>query len=244
MPRSTRRRRWLVAGLAVLILAVALIVSYRRQVPTKDAAPAPPAVPVLAPHPLTIVPGIHMLGGLAPAAAYVVETSDGLVLIDAGLDSDAGPLRAEMAELGLDWKRVRAVLLTHAHGDHSGGAGYLRAATGATIYAGQGDAEVLRAGGPREAFFSTFYMPQATPGPITVDRALDDEQEITVGDARFRVLLTPGHTPGSVCYLLERGDQRVLFSGDVIWSLWGVKPSIYVSSRSATVSTMSASPSQ
>src|SRR5205807_9907158 len=87
------------------------------------------------------------------------------------------------------------------------------------VYAGRGDAEVLRAGRPREAFFSTFYMPEAAVGPTTVDVELSGEQAIRVGGVEFRALGTPGHTPGSVCYLMERGGLRALFSGDVIWSL-------------------------
>jgi glyoxylase-like metal-dependent hydrolase (beta-lactamase superfamily II) len=150
----------------------------------------------------------------------VVETSDGLVLIDSGLDRDASRLKQQMTALGLGWRRVRAILLTHVHGDHSGGAEHLRTAAGAKVYAGKGDAAVLRAGRPREAFFSTFLMPaEVSPVPTSVDVELDDEQVITVGGVRFRALATPGHTPGSMCYLMERDGQTVLFSGDVIWAL-------------------------
>ena len=138
-----------------------------------------------------------MLGGLSPSAAYVVETSDGLILVDSGLAADAGPLRAEMAELGLDWRRVRAILLTHVHGDHTGGAEALRAATGARVYAGAGDAAVLRAGGPREAFFSTFYMPDHAPHPTTVDVELRGGETIAVGDVRIQAIAAPGTRRGA-----------------------------------------------
>lgn len=175
----------------------------------------------MGPHPVTLAPGIHLLGGLAPAAAYVVETSEGLVLIDAGLDRQARLVKQEMAALKLDWRRLCAIFLTHVHGDHCGGAQHLREETGAKIYAGQGDAAILRAGGPREAYFSTYYMPDPTPGPMTVDVELRDDRVITLGDVRFTALATPGHTPGSVCYLMQRGDLRALFSGDVVWALTG-----------------------
>ena len=178
-------------------------------------------VPTLAPSALSIVPGLHLLGGLSPSAAYAVETSEGVVLVDSGLASDAGLVKSQMKALGLDWRDVRVILLTHVHGDHCGGAEHLRAATGAKVYAGRGDAPILRAGGPREAFFSTFHMPDDTPHPTTVDVELAGDEVIEVGDARFRVLATPGHTPGSICYLLERGHLRALFAGDVIMMLVG-----------------------
>jgi glyoxylase-like metal-dependent hydrolase (beta-lactamase superfamily II) len=121
LPASPRRRRWLAAVLSLLILAVVVIVGYRRQ--SGEDKPAPPARgPVLGPYALMVAPGIYHLGGLQPAVAYVVETSDGLVLIDSGLDRDARLVRQEIASLGLDLRRLRAILLTHVHGDHSGGA--------------------------------------------------------------------------------------------------------------------------
>lgn len=218
LSRLSRRRRLIVGVLTLLILALALVVGYRRRPPSPDAVPAPPH---LVREPITIVPGVHMLGGLAPAAAYVVETSQGLVLIDTGLDKYATLLKMQMGALGLDWHAIRFILLTHLHIDHSGGAEQLRERTGAKIHAGKGDAALLRTGQPRVAFLSTYDLPKAKLGPTTVDVEVEQGQVITTGDVQFRVCAGPGHTPGSVCYLMERGGQRILFSGDVIMSLRG-----------------------
>ncbi|HMF14026.1 MAG TPA: MBL fold metallo-hydrolase [Gemmataceae bacterium] len=219
-------RRLFLGGLTALVLALALYAAYRSQSAAKGRRPgdSPESTgrTILEPYPVTLAPGLHLLGGLAPAAAYVVETSGGLVLIDAGMESDARSVKQQMKYLGLDWHGLRAILLTHAHGDHSGGAERLRAATGARIYAGAGDASVLRAGQPREAFYSTFYVPDTVkPVETVVDVELSGGETIEVGDARFQVLATPGHSPGSTCYLVEHGGLRVLFSGDVIMSLAG-----------------------
>jgi glyoxylase-like metal-dependent hydrolase (beta-lactamase superfamily II) len=213
MTRLARRRTWLAGGLAVLAAGASLIVGY--------SGGPPPTVPPLGSSPVTLVTGVHYLGGLEFSAAYVVETSAGLVLIDSGLKPGARRLKEQMARLKLDWRRVRAVLLTHVHGDHTGGAEYLRANTRAKVYAGAGDAPVLRAGGPRDAFFSVFYMPNDTPHATTVDVELKGDEVLDFGDVRFRALATPGHTPGSICYLMERGPVRVLFAGDVISELVG-----------------------
>jgi glyoxylase-like metal-dependent hydrolase (beta-lactamase superfamily II) len=218
---ATRRRAWLVGGLTALILGSALLVGYCWPFRRDGSAPLAAGVPRLDASPLTIVPGIHLLGGLSPAVAYVVETPEGLVLVDSGLEGNAGPLRQEMGTLGLDWRRARAILLTHVHGDHTGGAAYVRAATGAPIYAGQNDAAVLRTGGPPEAVFSKFFISDGPTHPTPVDVELKGDEVFEIGGARFQVLATPGHTPGSTCYLMERDHLRVLFSGDVIMSLAG-----------------------
>jgi glyoxylase-like metal-dependent hydrolase (beta-lactamase superfamily II) len=168
-----------------------------------------------------VAPGVFLLGGLSPSAAYVIEVPEGLVLIDSGLDPDAARLKSQLAELRLDWTRVRMILLTHAHGDHSGGAEALRTATGARVYAGEGDVAVLRTGGPREAFFSTYHMPGQRTHPTTVDVSLKGGETIALGNARIQAIATPGHTPGSICYLLELGSLRALFAGDVIMMLRG-----------------------
>ncbi|MEK6260400.1 MAG: MBL fold metallo-hydrolase [Planctomycetota bacterium] len=215
MIRVARTRKWLAGFLALLVVFAVLFASFRGRGVAK--------VPLLDGSTITVVPGIHLLGNLGPSAAYVVETSEGLVLIDSGLDSDAQVLKSEMAKLGLDWKRLHAIFLTHVHGDHSGGAEQLRSETGAKVYAGQADATVLRSGESRDAFFGTFKMPDHSPHPTTVDIELEGHETIAFGNARLQALDTPGHTPGSTCYLIERAGLRVLFAGDVIVRL-GDKP--------------------
>ncbi len=113
-------------ALTSVIIAILLVVGRGGDFFRRFDSDSSSRVPRLARSAMTIVPRLHLLGGLSPSAAYVVETSQGLVLVDSGLDSEARLLRSQMAELGLDWKRVRAVLLTHVHGDHSGGAEWLR----------------------------------------------------------------------------------------------------------------------
>jgi glyoxylase-like metal-dependent hydrolase (beta-lactamase superfamily II) len=218
---SHRLVRW--AGILAWIVITFTVLSHLgRRGTTEVAAAFPQPMPPLIPFPLHVGSGIYLLGALQPSAAYVVETSEGLVLIDSGLQSDANLLKAQMARLKLDWKQIRVILLTHCHWDHCGGAQYLRGATGARIHAGRGDAAVLRKGGPREALYSAFSLPQeADFHPTTVDVELKGGESIAVGDVRFRALALPGHTPGSICYLMERGNLRALFAGDVISMLQG-----------------------
>jgi glyoxylase-like metal-dependent hydrolase (beta-lactamase superfamily II) len=225
MTGSARQRKWLIGGLTIAIMALALIVTYQLHFAKEGSPPSAARVPRLEPSAITIAPGIHLLGGLSPAAAYAVETSEGLILVDSGLEADAASLKAQLAKLGLDWRRVRAILLTHVHGDHCGGAQYLREATGAKVYAGRGDAAILRAGSPPEAFQSNFFVPNATAHATTVDIELEGNQTLEIDGVRFQVLATPGHSPGSICYLMERDNLRVLFSGDVIMSLMGTQGS-------------------
>jgi glyoxylase-like metal-dependent hydrolase (beta-lactamase superfamily II) len=218
------RHKLLAFSLTVLIIAAGLILASRWPL-NREPSSARPKVPPLVSYPITIVPGVHLLGRLSPAAAYVVETSRGLVLVDSGMESDATSVKRQMASLKLDWRRLRAILLTHAHADHCLGAQHLREATGAPIYAGRKDSAVLRAGGPREALFSTYQMPEVKVHPTTVDVELKGGEVIDFGEARVTALATPGHTAGSICYLLERNDVLTLFSGDFIRQLRGEAPS-------------------
>jgi len=172
----------------------------------------------LVPLPVTVAPGVHQLGAMFPAAVYVIESSAGLVLVDAGLTEGHGSLLRQMADLKLDPRQVRAVLLTHAHGDHSLGAMALKRESGATIYAGRGDAQVLRDGGPRDAFFSMSEMPRCEIHATEVDVELRGGEVLAFGDTRIEVLDAPGHTPGSTCYVVDRGGLRILFGGDTIMS--------------------------
>jgi glyoxylase-like metal-dependent hydrolase (beta-lactamase superfamily II) len=213
-PRRRRPTKWALLGAAVAVFAGVAWLGPR------GFSPRPARLsPLLLPEPVAVAPGVYLLGKTSPAAAYLVETSAGLVLIDSGLESDAAAVTEQVAGLGFDVRRLRAVLLTHVHGDHSLGAEHLRTLTGAKIYAGRDDCPSLRAGGPREAFFSTHSMPQVVLHPTTVDVVLSGDETLDFGETHFVALAAPGHTGGSVCYLLERPGLRALFTGDVIQHL-------------------------
>lgn len=188
-----------------------------RSTPAQAALQAP----ALIPNALTLAPGIHMLGSCSPSAVYAVETDSGLVLIDSGKEADARVVKADLSKVGLDWRRVRAILLTHAHGDHTGGAAHIRARTGARVYAGKGDAATIRTGEPEEAVFATLVVPGMEARRTPVDVGLRGGEAVRIGGAVFQALAAPGHSPGSICYVLERDGRRVLFAGDVLLCLNG-----------------------
>ena len=206
MSREVSRFRSGLAACALLIGSIIAWIWYHYE----------PEPPLIDGSTATVVPGIHLLGGLGPSAAYVIETSQGVVMIDSGLESDARPVRKALIELQIDVANLNSIFLTHAHGDHCGGAAYLRSATGAKIYAGQGDVQVLQEGSSHDAFFSTFYMPNHRPHSTSIDVELHGGERFTFGDVRIDAIATPGHTPGSICYLVENRGKRILFSGDVI----------------------------
>jgi glyoxylase-like metal-dependent hydrolase (beta-lactamase superfamily II) len=215
---SLRGSRRLLLALATFGVAAALLAVAALR--PREFRPRPAALAkTLEAAPVAVAPGVYLLGKSEPAAVYLVETSEGLVLIDSGLEANAAGVRRQIAEVGFDVAQLRAILLTHVHADHSLGADHLRKLTGAKVYAGRGDAEALRRGGPREMFFSTFHMPDRAPHPSTVDVELAGDETIEFGATRFLALAAPGHTTGSICYLLERPDLRVLFTGDVVQNL-------------------------
>lgn len=115
---------------------------------------------------------------------------------------------------------LEGILLTHGHFDHMLSLDPLREARGIPAYIHEDDAELLT-DGKKNAFY-TFFGTERTWKPADV--LLKNGQTIALGDEKIRVIHTPGHTQGSVCYLC--GD--VLVSGDTIFSegygrydLWG-----------------------
>ncbi len=106
---------------------------------------------------------------------------------------------------------VETILLTHGHADHISGAAALREATGAPISIHMLDNEFTD--GPLCMADECGY-PFA---PFRADRLLEDGDTVAFGKETMTVLHTPGHTPGSVCFL--HGDDRVLFSGDTLFCL-------------------------
>jgi glyoxylase-like metal-dependent hydrolase (beta-lactamase superfamily II) len=119
--------------------------------------------------------------------------------------------------------RTRALLHTHGHFDHIGGTRGVAEATGAPIRIHEGDRPLYDALAEQARFFGLRADSPLPPGP-----PLADGERIAFGKFALRAIHTPGHTPGSTCFLLEGSDAPRLFSGDTLFhrsigrtDLWG-----------------------
>jgi glyoxylase-like metal-dependent hydrolase (beta-lactamase superfamily II) len=115
-----------------------------------------------------------------------------------------------------------ALVHTHAHLDHITGSRAVKEATGAPIRLHPADRPLYDALPEQAAFFG--LQAQA---PLPPDTPLSDGERIHFGPYVLRAVHTPGHTPGSTCFLLE-GDHPMLFAGDTLFrrsigrtDLWG-----------------------
>jgi len=142
------------------------------------------------------------------AYAWIVHTPHGAVLVDAGLDSSGTAILRELRSEDVSADAVQAVLITHGHPDHYSAAGRFRKAV---VLLGAGDLAMVR-GDP--SHYSTFgkMMAKVMPRPPVpvVTTTLRGGEQLEFDGARFDVIATPGHSPGSVMYLYK----DVLFSGD------------------------------
>ena len=127
-------------------------------------------------------------------------------VVDPGGDLER--VKAAIAELGIT---VEAILLTHGHVDHAGGATELAADLGVDIVGPhEADRFLLESLAETGAGYGMMETRNVTP-----DRWLGEGDSVEVGDLVFEVRHCPGHSPGSVAFVNE--DARVVLSGDVLF---------------------------
>lgn len=126
---------------------------------------------------------------------------------------DPGAVGARIAT-ALAGEKVVCVAATHGHGDHVGGVAALVSATGAPFAISAADAEMAKhAGDPAYSGSGIAYDDDA-PEP---SRLLAEGNVLAVGTARFRVMETPGHTPGGICLVGEGTAEGIAFVGDTLF---------------------------
>lgn len=138
-------------------------------------------------------------------AVYFLKTSDGYIMIDAGADLNG--LEATLRQLSIDPLDVRHILLTHADSDHTAG---LSLFPNAKIYINEDEMQMLDGSTKRNLFgYSTL------PDGFGTERftTLADEQQLIVDCVSIHSIKAPGHTPGSMVFLI---DQKYLFTGDAV----------------------------
>jgi hydroxyacylglutathione hydrolase len=160
---------------------------------------------------------IHILRLTLPNV-YLI-TGEKAILVDAGGPKDVPRILAFLQAHGIGAGKLSLILLTHGHWDHAGGAAQLKAATGAPVAIHRADADLVRRGinGPLRATNLTArllcpFLDKSYP-PIEPDLLIDDEIDLTSFGVAARILLTPGHTPGSISVLTAAGEMLV---GDLL----------------------------
>lgn len=136
---------------------------------------------------------------------YIVETEPGrCIAVDIGGDS-----RLLLNFLIMKKLKLTKILLTHGHFDHINGVAETVAETNAEVYIHSDDSNMLESASASLAATASFMNFK----PVHHCTATTGDCYINDGSCTFRVLHTPGHTSGSVCYICE----DVIFSGDTLF---------------------------
>lgn len=167
--------------------------------------------------------------------AHVIRVGQATILVDAWLEADGEVLEARLREEGVDPAKLKAVIITHGHADHAGGARRLHERYGVPIIAGKGDAPMLAAG----------RNDKLCPTDSTGRDQLDEHQHARYKPVEAQVWIestvelgpltgiegkivpVAGHTPGSIVVAVQDalfvGD---LLRGDIVGS--GASPHFYM----------------
>ena len=142
--------------------------------------------------------------GTSGLSSLLIETAEGLILIDGGLPQSAALIDANIRGLGFDPREITAILLSHAHFDHAGGIAALQRFSGATVYTSLEGVKTLESG-QLQTNDPQFVEGSEDSGIPAVKNvvALADRENVSVGGVDVMAVYTPGHTPGGTSWAWE-----------------------------------------
>lgn len=142
-------------------------------------------------EPFKIIGNVYFVGTF-PASSHLIDTGDGLILIDTGYNDTLFLLVDSIYKLGFSPYDVKYIIHTHWHGDHAAASAALSYVTGAKKLIGEKDAEAVK----------KYFTP---------DELLKDGDVISLGNTQIEVMETPGHTKGTISLFFETEENSVKY---------------------------------
>ncbi len=167
---------------------------------------------------MKIMENLWQVGGaeyttVEDAAIYLIRFGDQAILIDSGCGEEHEMLVDNISQVLPPDVAIEYLFLTHCHYDHTGGAQKVRERYGCKIAAHELDTVYLE-NGDNQVTAAAWY--DARMDPLKIDCIIKEKTEtFRIGDGQVIAHHCPGHSPGSVVYLVKFGPIKVLFGQDV-----------------------------
>lgn len=192
--------------LSLLLLPISVNATFASEPPTNIKAILHDNTSL---NPTKVFDNVYCIGTKS-VVAWAIKTEEGIILIDSMWDdNDAKTIINGLTKLGLDPKEIKYIIVTHGHGDHYGGANYIRNKYKAKVVMTKVDETLMNT-------VNTEANSSRSP-KTSVDIYVKDGDKITLGKTTVEIFETPGHTPGGISIIFPTtndGKKEVV-------TMWG-----------------------
>lgn len=183
----------------------------------------------------SVLPGLHSISIKKAVNVFVIETDESLTLVDTGFPDSGREISEACATIGRANAKIRHIIATHCHNDHSGGLAELKRQTDATCYMHPLDAAMIRVGKTMRPcqpaptvvgrmFYRQFLKDKPFESfdvdPVEIDVEINDGQLLDIAGG-IEVIHAPGHCAGQVALLWQQ-HGGVLFAADIAANSFGL----------------------
>ena len=147
--------------------------------------------------------------GTRPASSHLIDTGDGLFLLDSGYQESLYLVIDSICRCGFQLKALRYIIHSHGHIDHAAATAALVKLTGAETFIGAADCRLVDGTRPELTWAPEYNM--AYPEPFKPDHLLHDGDRIELGNVVIDCMETPGHTPGVISFFWDVEDHGKVY---------------------------------
>ncbi len=199
-----------------ITLLVFFVVASVTSIHAQKAYGLPERSDYLQPFPPHHVIGNIYFVGSRSLGIYLITTSKGNILVNAGLEDSVPLIQKSIENLGFRFADTKILLISHAHFDHNAGAALIKQITGAKYEVMDADVPVVKSGGRKDFFYGN--APEMLYPPAKVDRVLHDGDSVRLGSTVLTAHLTPGHTKGCTTWTMKVRDGGTVYDVVIVGS--------------------------